>query len=149
SRGSTRHGASAVLLPPRSSRRNRARIMETRAMLSAMWRSRTGPILVAAQVAITLAVLVNVAYIVQQRLENISQPTGLDLPNIFWLTTQAYTPDYNNAAALPAALDYLKALPGVKAAATSSLVPQNWSMMSLPFSPDPAVLEKGGGQPSV
>lgn len=123
--------------------------METRAMLSAMWRSRTGPILVAAQVAITLAVLVNVTYIIQQRVANISQPTGLDLPNIFWVQTQAYTPEYNLAAAIPADLDYLKKLPGVKAAATSFLVPQNWSTMTLPYSPDPTVLEKGGGAPAV
>jgi putative ABC transport system permease protein len=123
--------------------------METRAMLSAMWRSRTGPILVAAQVAITLAVLVNVAYIIQVRVDNISQPTGLDLPNIFWATTQAYSPEYNNLAAIPADLDYLQSLPGVKAVSTTTLIPQNWSSMSLPFSPDPAVLEKGGGQPSL
>jgi len=123
--------------------------METRAMLSAMWRSRTGPILVAAQVAITLAVLVNVTYIIQQRVANISQPTGLDLPNMFWVQTQAYTPEYNHVAAVPADLDYLKKLPGVKAAAISTLVPQNWSTMTLPFSPDPAALEKGGGVPAV
>jgi putative ABC transport system permease protein len=123
--------------------------METRAMLSAMWRSRTGPLLVAAQVAITLAVLVNVTYIIQERLANISQPTGIDLQNIFWVQTQAYTTDYNPVAAIPADVDYLQSLPGVKAASTTSLIPQNWSMMSLPFSPDPAVLEKGGGQPAV
>jgi putative ABC transport system permease protein len=123
--------------------------METRAMLSAMWRSRTGPILVAAQVAITLAVLVNVAYIIQQRVANISQPTGIDLANVFWVQTQAYTPEYNHVAAVPADLDYLKRLPGVKSAAITFLVPQNWSTMTLPYSPDPAVLEKGGGQPAV
>ena len=35
--------------------------MEIRALLSAMWRIRTGPLLVAAQVAITRAAVVNVA----------------------------------------------------------------------------------------
>ena len=51
--------------------------MEIRALLSAMWRNRTGPILVAAQVAITLAVVVNVGYVVQLRLKNVAEPTGL------------------------------------------------------------------------
>ena len=56
--------------------------MEIRALLSAMWRSKTGPLLVAAQVAITLAVVVNVAYLVQQRLADANKPTGLDLDNM-------------------------------------------------------------------
>jgi putative ABC transport system permease protein len=123
--------------------------METRAMLSAMWRSRTGPILVAAQVAITLAVLVNVAYIIQMRLVNIAEPTGMDVDNIFWLVSQSYAPEYNHAAAVQADLDYLQSLPGVVAAATTTNVPQGGGTSSLPFATDPSVVEKGGGQPAV
>jgi putative ABC transport system permease protein len=123
--------------------------METRALLSAMRRSPTGPILVAAQVAITLAVLVNVAYIIQQRLASISEPTGMDVDNIFWVTTQSYTPEYNHSAAVEADLNYLNSLPGVVAASNTSLIPQNWSTSVLAFSADAAALEKGGGQPAV
>jgi putative ABC transport system permease protein len=122
--------------------------MEIRALLSAMWRSRTGPILVAAQVAITLAVLVNVGYIVQLRLHNVAEPTGLDVPNIFWVVSQSYTPEYNHAVTVQADLDYLQSLPGVIAAATTSHVPQGFGTSSLPFAADPTVLEKGGGVPA-
>ena len=102
--------------------------MEIRALLSAMWRSKTGPLLVAAQVALTLAVVVNMAYIVRQRLENAGLPTGLDLNNMFWITTQASTADYNYPAAVKADLRaYLNSRPGVLAATTSSNLPQTWS----------------------
>ena len=60
--------------------------MEIRALLSALWRNKTGPMLVAVQIAIALAVVVNVTYIVQQRLADVNKPTGLDLENMFWVT---------------------------------------------------------------
>ena len=66
--------------------------MEIRALLSAMWRNKTGPLLVAAQVALTLAVVVNMAYIVRQKLEDANKPTGLDLTNTFWIATEPIPP---------------------------------------------------------
>jgi putative ABC transport system permease protein len=123
--------------------------MEIRALLSAMWRNRTGPILVAIQVAITLAVVVNVGYIVQLRLQNVAEPTGLDVPNIFWVVSQSYSPEYNHAATVQADLQYLQSLPGVVAAATTSSIPQGFGSSSLPFAADPAVLDKGGGVPGI
>ena len=123
--------------------------METRAMLSAMWRSRTGPILVAAQVAITLALIVNVAYIINQRLAMISEPTGMDVDNIFWLRSQAYSPDYNHEATVRADLAYLNGLPGVVAAATTSMIPQSFNTSVLGFSNDPAKLETGAGELAI
>jgi putative ABC transport system permease protein len=107
--------------------------MEIRALLSSMWRSRTGPLLVAAQVALTLAVVVNVAYIVQQRMENSNRDTGIDIPNVFWVLVSAQDTDYNFAAAVQEDLAYLNALPGVIAASTSNGAPQTWYMMGLPF----------------
>src|SRR4051812_10930627 len=119
--------------------------MEIRALLSAMWRSRVGPVLVAAQVAITLAVVVNVAYIVKMRLDNISQPLGVDTENLFWISMQAYVPNYNAAVAAPADLTWLQSLPGVVAAANSNLVPQGFGTTVLPFAADPAALETPSG----
>ena len=123
--------------------------MEIRALLSAMWRSRVGPVLVAAQVAVTLAVVVNVAYLVQTRLENMSQPTGLDMDNMFWVVSVAYTPEFNRVAAIPADVAWLQSLPGVVAAAASNLVPQGFGSSSLPFAADASVLDKGGGEPAI
>ena len=123
--------------------------MEIRALLSAMWRNRTGPILVAAQVAITLAVVVNVAYIVQQRMANAAQPTGLDVPNMFWVASTAYRSDYEHEATVRADLDYLQSLPGVVSAATTNTVPQGFGTTTLAFAADQAVLDKGGGEAAI
>jgi putative ABC transport system permease protein len=120
--------------------------MEIRALLSAMWRSRVGPVLVAAQVAITLAVVVNVAYIVKLRVDNISQPTGIDIDNMFWVAMQAYAPEYKPGVAVPTDLTWLQSIPGVVAAANSSLVPQGFGTTVLPVSYDPSLLQKEGGR---
>jgi putative ABC transport system permease protein len=124
--------------------------MEIRALLSAMWRSKTGPLLVAAQVALALAVVVNMAYIVRQRLEDAGMPTGLDLNNMLWITTQASTADYNYPAAVKADLAYLNSRPGVLAASTSNNLPQTWSNMGLPFASNPQILQTpNGGVPGT
>src|SRR5689334_22239164 len=106
--------------------------MEIRALLSALWRNKTGPLLVAAQVALTLAVVVNMTYIVRQKLEDAGKPTGLDLNNTFWIVTEANNSEFNYPAAVKADLAYLNSLPGVVAASTVNNVPQTWSNMDLP-----------------
>ena len=115
--------------------------MEIRPLLSALWRSRTGPLLVAVQVAIALTVLVNVAYIIEQRIELARRPTGIDLQNIFWVSSQGYTNDYNQGTAVAADLAWLNALPGVVAAAAIHAVPQTYNTTSLPFAPVPGASE--------
>jgi putative ABC transport system permease protein len=122
--------------------------MEIKSLLSSLWRSKTGPLLVSAQVAITLAVLVNVAYIVHERLVEIGKPTGIDLDNTFWMYTQPTSKDFNYAAAVKADLAYLNALPGVVAATVTNTVPQSGSFSGLPFAADPEALQKPGGAAS-
>jgi putative ABC transport system permease protein len=122
--------------------------MEIGALLSAMWRSRTGPLLVAAQVALALAVLVNVAYLIEQRLDATSRPTGMDLPNMFWVGTQASSGVFDQAAyatAVKADLAWLNSLPGVLGAATSAPLPQGFGNIGLPFATRPQELTRPGG----
>lgn len=114
--------------------------METRALVKALWRSRTGPLLIAAQIAIALAVLVNIAYIVAGRIEMYRRPTGIDVDNIFWITSQGFGKDYDHTAALRTDLAYLNGLPGVVAAAASATLPQgNFGGIGLPFSAVPGL----------
>ena len=56
--------------------------LNVRPILSALLRNRTGAVLVAMQIAIALAVLVNALYIVMQRIEKMRLPTGIDVDNV-------------------------------------------------------------------
>jgi putative ABC transport system permease protein len=122
--------------------------MEILALLQALWRSRTGPLLVALQVALALAVLVNVGYVIVQRVETINRPTGLDLENMFWVTTQSGStkpPDPAGFVATQNAdLAWLNALPGVIGAATAVPLPQGFGNIGLPFATDPKELGRPG-----
>jgi len=94
-----------------------------RPIASALWRNRTGAILVAFQIAIGLAVLVNAVYVVKQRVEKIGRPTGMDTANMIWVASAGFAKDFDYEAAVREDLATLRALPGVKAASLFSNIP--------------------------
>ena len=51
--------------------------MEIRPILSAMWRNRTGSVLVALQIALTLAIVVNCMFLAKNRIDFMSRPSGI------------------------------------------------------------------------
>ena len=112
--------------------------MEIGALLRAAGRNKTGPLLVAAQMAIGLMIFANVAYIVVFRLEATARPTGMDTANMFWLTSEGYGSSYDHAATTQADLIYLNSIPGVIAASISSALPQTFAGMILSVSTEPA-----------
>jgi putative ABC transport system permease protein len=97
--------------------------LNLRPMLSALVRNRTGAILVALEIAIALAVMVNAAWIVAQRIQQIEQPSGLDEHDIFTMGVAALTSQSNLGSAQLEDLAYLRSLPGVVAATATSSVP--------------------------
>ena len=94
-----------------------------RPIASALWRNRTGAILVAFQIAIGLAVLVNAVYVVKQRVELIGRPTGMDTANMIWVASAGFAKDYDYESAWREDLATLRGMPGVKAASLFSNIP--------------------------
>lgn len=95
--------------------------LNIRPIFSALLRNRTGALLVAMQIAIALAVLVNAVYIVKQRVDRVGRPTGMDVENIFVVSSSGFATGYDHRATLRDDLAYLRALPGViNAVATTS-----------------------------
>src|SRR5262245_58718858 len=94
-----------------------------RPIASALWRNRTGAILVAVQIAIGLAVLVNAVYVVKQRVDKISRPTGMDTANMIWVASAGFAKDYDYEASWREDLATLRGLSGVKAASLMSNIP--------------------------
>jgi putative ABC transport system permease protein len=92
-------------------------------VVTALRRNRSGAILVVLEIAIALAVMVNAAWIVAQRVHQIQQPTGLDYRNIFAIGISGVSSDFNPSGAQQDDLAYLRTLPGVVAATASSGIP--------------------------
>ena len=104
--------------------------MEVRPILSALLRSRTGPILVAIQVAISLAILANALFVVQQRIEAAERPSGVaDERNTGYVFARPLTKLSHPEILVEQrrALEAIRALPGVQSAAWTSQMPMSRS----------------------
>jgi len=87
--------------------------MELRPILSAMRRNKVGAILIAVQMAVTLAILCNGLFIIEQRLASSKRPTGVDEANLFVLSNLWVGNPTDLAARLQADLAALRSVPGV------------------------------------
>ncbi len=97
--------------------------MELHPILSAMRRNKVGALVIVAQTAITLAILCNSLFIIQQRLRLSERPTGLQEQDIFTITNQWVGNPPDLAARTRADLAALRSLPEVVDAFVSNSYP--------------------------
>jgi putative ABC transport system permease protein len=107
--------------------------MEIRPILSALLRNRAGAILVALQIAITLAIVVNAIYLTQQRVSKIGRPSGIDDQNIFAFWVNTYEKDYDFLGMVRDDMAMLRQMPDVIDAAPMQQVPLSGSGSSSAF----------------
>jgi putative ABC transport system permease protein len=100
--------------------------MEIRPILSALMRNKTGPILVALQVALSLAILTNAMHIVNERRAAMARPSGLSDENAtFYIIARTLNSDSaeQQLASMKREADILRAVPGVASVANVSQMP--------------------------
>jgi putative ABC transport system permease protein len=97
--------------------------MQFRPIISAMRRNKVGAILIAVQMAITLAILCNALFIIQQRIALSKRPTGVDEANVVVLDNQWVGDPGDKIARQQGDLAALRSLPGVEDAFATNTVP--------------------------
>lgn len=97
--------------------------MEIRPILSAMFRNKLGAILIATQIAVTLAIICNGAFIIYKRYEFMNRPTGMDVENIFAITSQGIGSQHDAKTTAEQDLEAVRAIPGVIAASNTNSIP--------------------------
>lgn len=100
--------------------------MEIRPILSALMRNKTGPILVALQVALSLGILANALHIVDERREVAARPSGLaDEASTFYLQVRNLNMDgpEQQLATIKRETEVLRAVPGVMSVAQVNQMP--------------------------
>ena len=110
-------------------------------ILAALRRHRSATALIVAQIALTLAIVCNALFIVQQRVAHLSRPTGIDEANIGvihnqWLTEHGTV---ETGALMAADLAALRQLPGVVDAYADNTYPAvgPWAdLLSVNLKPD-------------
>ena len=98
--------------------------------LRCMMRNKIGAALIALQIAVTMAVVVNAAAIIGERRAAMNRPSGLIEDELFHISVRGYTPNFNALAALEDDLALLRQTPGVVAATPVNTVPMSQSGQS-------------------
>ena len=97
--------------------------MPIRSTRLAIYRKRVGAILIAAQIAITLAILSNAVAIIVERIAWSERPTGIDESNIFFVFAENIEAPESLAAVLATDLAELRSVPGVVDAYSTNSYP--------------------------
>ncbi|GGZ64652.1 ABC transporter permease [Lysobacter xinjiangensis] len=111
--------------------------MEIRPILSALLRSKTGAVLIAAQIALTLAIIANALYIVNDRIERSNRPAGIDEANTFFMTLGGIGDIPDTEAMQKRDVEVLRAIPGVVDAAWINQYPMTQSGWNLGLTTTP------------
>jgi putative ABC transport system permease protein len=96
-------------------------------MVSSMLRSKTGPLLVALQIAVTLAIVTNSLFIIVQRIDKMNRETGIDVENVIAIYVRGFGADFDVIDSITNDIDLIKSIPGVVTATVSNHVPLSGS----------------------
>jgi len=107
--------------------------MGLRPILSSLMRNSAGPLLVAIQIALTLAIIVNAVFVTEQRVSKIGRPSGMDDENIFAVPATGFEKDFDFFAMVRADMAMLRDMPGVIDATPTSQVPLSGGGSSTQF----------------
>jgi len=105
--------------------------MELGPIWRALMRNKTSYILIALQIAVTMAIMVNAIGIIQERSRNMARPSGVDEDNIFYLTSVVFDDTVDYERRIEEDLDAIRNFPGVRNAIATNSVPLlggGWSM---------------------
>jgi putative ABC transport system permease protein len=93
----------------------------------ALTRNKLGALLIALQIALTLAIVTNAAFIIQERAGRIARPTGLDEANTALFMTNLFDSSVDQRQLYRDDLEALRSIPGVIAATPSQSIPASGS----------------------
>ncbi len=97
----------------------------------ALLRNKVGALLISLQIALTLTIMVNAIFMMQERNSQMARPSGLDEGNLFYLNNTVFATDYNQQVALEEDLALLRQTEGVVDAIQINAIPMSgggWSM---------------------
>ncbi len=101
--------------------------MEFSPIINALKNRKAGAILVALQVAITLAIVINAIFIIGVRSEKIGRETGIDVNNIFTMNVRGFGANFNVTESIDQDLRLIRSLPGVVDATIINHIPLSGS----------------------
>jgi putative ABC transport system permease protein len=111
--------------------------LQLRPILSALRHSKAGALLVGLQMAVTMAVLCNAIFVIQQRLALSARPTGADETQLFVIKNQWIANSEDTGARVQADVTALRSIPGIENAYASNTYPLSGAGGAVGFSLHP------------
>ncbi|MFD2166624.1 ABC transporter permease [Thalassotalea euphylliae] len=106
-------------------------MLELGPILRALSRNKIGALLIAVQIAFTMAIIVNSVFIIYERSQETKRESGIDEANTFFLSSSGFGANFSAKATIQEDLDAIRALPGVVNAVQINAIPISgggWSM---------------------
>lgn len=114
-------------------------MMEIGPIFRALTRNKLGALLIALQIALTLAIVTNAAFIIRERAAEIARPSGLDEANTAIFVTTLFDSRVDQRQLIRDDLDKLRSFPGVIAASPTQSIPVSGSGWGESLYNDPAL----------
>lgn len=106
-------------------------------ILRALARNKIGAILIALQIAVTMTIVVNAIFIIQERSELMARDSGINEKDTFYLNSNGFASDFNHKNTIQEDLLALRNLPGVANAITINAIPTSGSGWSMSLQTEP------------
>ena len=119
--------------------------MEFGPIWRAMTRNKIGAILIALQIAVTMAIMVNAVSIMQEKDRMMSRPSGIDEANLFTLESVGFANDFNEQVTVEEDLAAIRAIPGVVNVMQTNSIPLSGSGWSMGLQTEPGAEIDGTG----
>ena len=111
--------------------------MELGPIWRAILRNKSSYSLIALQIAVTMAIMVNAIAIIQERTTQMSRPSGIDEENIVTLSSISFAPQMDMQAMIDADLAMLRGMPGVHDAIATNSFPLRGGGSARGFATEP------------
>jgi putative ABC transport system permease protein len=115
--------------------------MELGPIFRSLLRNKTGAVLIALQIMVTLTVMVNAIYIIQERAQHMARPSGLDEANITHIRSIGYGESFNAETSTDNDLRVLREMSGVEDATVINAISVSNSGSSNGYTVEPGRLE--------
>lgn len=109
-------------------------MLELSPIIKSLWRSKIGPLLIIAQLALSIAIVSNALYFIQQRVEHISRPSGFVHQEVSTIETKESGSSGTMRSVIERDTLALRMIPGVQSVASISSVPFSHSGSDSSFS---------------
>ncbi|GLX86619.1 ABC transporter permease [Thalassotalea loyana] len=120
-------------------------MLELGPIFRALLRNKVGAVLIAVQIAFTMAIIVNSVFIIYERSQETKRPSGLDEANSFFISSSGFGTNFGARATIEKDLADIRAIPGVVSAIQINAIPISGGGWSMGLQTEPGAEHDGVG----